>query len=119
NDISASPQPSLPPVLGRANFGLVVNNKDANSRIKLTFYARGTRIGFKIRDRACLVHRHRWLLEIAHQRAKRADSKVKGDRARHGTVPSRRSRREVGALAYRRWRRAGFPHQSGSTGSGD
>ena len=32
----------------------------------------------EVRDRACLVHRHRRLLEVAHQRAERADSNIEG-----------------------------------------
>src|SRR5438067_7904627 len=45
--------------------------------------------GREIRDRTCLVHRHRRLFETAHQRAEQADSKVKGDPARDGAVPHR------------------------------
>src|SRR6266566_9860908 len=70
--------------------------------------------GCEIRDRARLVPRHRRLLEVAHQRAKRADSKVKRNRTRNGTISDRRSRREVGAVTDRRRRRTSFSQQSGS-----
>src|SRR5437016_191061 len=70
--------------------------------------------GCEIRDRARLVHRHRRLLETAHQRAKRADSKVKRNRTRNGTISDRRSRREVGAVTDRRRRRTSFSHECGS-----
>src|SRR6266576_3262868 len=70
--------------------------------------------GCEIRDRTCLVHRHRWLLEITHQRAERTDSKVKTDRARNGAIPSRGSRRKATALTDRRRRRTSFSHECGS-----
>jgi hypothetical protein len=34
----------------------------------------------EVRDWPRLVHRHRWLFEVAHQPAERAASKAKGDR---------------------------------------
>src|SRR6266567_3501001 len=70
--------------------------------------------GREIRDRARLVYRHRRLLEVAHQRTKRADSNVKENRPRRRTVSSGRSRREVGAVTDRRRRRTSFSHECGS-----
>src|SRR6266853_2568868 len=70
--------------------------------------------GFEIRDWACVVHRHRRLFETAHQRAERTDSKVKGDRARDGAIPSSGSRRKATALTDRRWRCSSFSHECGS-----
>src|SRR6266581_4136367 len=70
--------------------------------------------GCEIRDRARLVHRHRRLFQIAHQRAGRTDSKVKGDRARDGAIPSSGSRRKATALTDRRWRCSSFSHECGS-----
>src|SRR4029077_5459890 len=43
------------------------------------------------RDRPRPFHRHCRLLQIAHQRAERADAKVAGNRAWHGAIPDRRS----------------------------
>src|SRR6266478_5380838 len=47
-------------------------------------------LGHEIRDRSCLVHRHRWLLEIAHHRAERTDPEAQRDRARNGAVQKSR-----------------------------
>src|SRR5207248_4603967 len=68
----------------------------------------------EIRDRARLVHRHRWLFQIAHQRAERTDSEVEGNRARDGAIPSSGSRRKATALTDRRWRCTSFSHECGS-----
>src|SRR6266566_4847509 len=70
--------------------------------------------GREIRDRACLVHRHRRLLETPDQRAERADSKVKTDRPRNGAIPCGRSGRKAIAIADWRWRRPRFSHECGS-----
>ena len=55
----------------------------------------------EVRDRPCLVHRHRRLLEVAHQRAEPADSKVKEIVRGNRTGPARRSGRKITSSAYR------------------
>src|SRR4029077_12855214 len=71
----------------------------------------------EVRHRPCFVHRHRWLLEVAHQRAKPTATDVKRDRARNRTVPPGPSATEAIAVTYRRWRRACFSHKPRSAGS--
>src|SRR4029453_17996159 len=73
--------------------------------------------GFKIRDRARLVHRHRRLLQITHHRSERATPEAKRDRVGNRAVPAGSSRRQITAATDRRWWGSGVSQQSGSAGA--